>query len=187
MANTPTPRQVPCAREYMTKWHIVLHPEDDVMEAIDKLVSQRASGAAVVNEQGLLVGILTEKDCLRVLSNTAYGGIEGGTVQSYMSTVKRTVSSDTDIFLVAEAFLATNFTVLPVVDGGTLVGRIGRLDMLRAIQKLDEAIESDRAREEVRLRRMQNPRSIEELQHIVGSQRPENVAALFSQRRGEGS
>lgn len=183
MASSPKLQFVPSVRSYMTKWHIVLKPDNDIMLAIDKLVAQRASGAVVVDNDERLVGILTEKDCLRVLSNTAFGGLSGGKVENYMSTVKRTVSSTMDIFGVAEAFLDTNFTVLPVVDDGKLVGRISRPDMLRAIQELNHETLLEQRREEVQLRKLQNPRSIEELQNIVASQRPANVAALFSNQR----
>ena len=126
---------LPTARNAMTDWRLVLHPDTDLLQAIRDLVSRRAAGAPVVREDGTLVGVLTEKDCLRVLANRAYGEVHAGTVTGVMSTVKAEVTPDMDLFAVAHVFLESNFPVLPVTQNGKLVGRISRQDMLREMQR----------------------------------------------------
>lgn len=175
-------RKIPTARDCMSTWFVTLAPEMDVYEAIDVLAAKRASGAPVLDEAGELLGILTEKDCLRVMSNAAYGELAGGTVADYMSPVKVAITADMDLFSVAREFLATNFAILPVLEKGKPVGRISRQDMLRAIHQLHEAIEAEKAREEETLKTMQQPQSIDQLQRVFASGRPENIAALLSDR-----
>lgn len=176
--------KVPTARDCMSVWFVTLRPEMDVYEAIDILASKRASGAPVLDADGSLIGILTEKDCLRVMSQEAYGHLGGGTVGDYMSELKGVLTSEMDLFSVAREFLNTNFAVLPVLEDGKPVGRISRQDMLRAIQCMQRELALEKERYEVELRSMQAPISITELQRLVASQRPENLAALLSNRHG---
>jgi len=170
------------ARDVMSTWVFTLAPGADVYKAIDTLVAKRAPGAPVVDESNRLVGILTEKDCLRVLSGSAYGNLAGGHVRDYMSPVGVTVSPGMDLFSVAQLFLSTNFPSLPVLDGGKLMGTISRQDMLLGIQGLQRAIEAERVREDRRLRAMKDPRTISEMQRLVASQKREQLAAVLTHR-----
>jgi predicted transcriptional regulator len=176
--------KVPTARDCMSPTCPVVHPDMEVMDAIDMLVNKRASGAPVVDKENRLVGILTEKDCLRVLSNSVYGQIEEGPVRDYMSPVNVTVSAGMDLFAVAQVFLGSNFASLPVLEEEKLIGRISRKDMLKGIQKLQSRILLERRREESELEVMQHPRTMAEIQHMVATQKKEQLAALFSRRFG---
>lgn len=177
--------RIPTARDAVSRYMIVLRPDQDLLAAIDTLVRKRAQGAPVLNEEGELVGILTEKDCLRLLSNSAYGELAGGKVSDYMSTVKVTLTVDMDLFSVAEAFLQTNFPVLPVLERGKLIGRISRLDLLRQIKELERDIERERAQEERDRRERDDPSSIDRMQRFAGRHTPEQLAELMRNRKQE--
>ncbi len=174
--------KVPTARDCMSIWFVTLRPDMDVYEAIDILASKRASGAPVLDDEGNLIGILTEKDCLRVMSHDAYGQLAGGIVADYMSEPKGVLTADMDLFSVAREFLNTNFAVLPVLEEGKPVGRISRQDMLRGIQQLQRETALKKVKYEEELKTMQAPTSINDLQRLAASQRPENLAALLSDR-----
>ena len=174
--------RIPTARDCMSNWFVTLRPDQDLTEGLDLLVSKRASGAPVVDDTGAFVGVLTEKDCLRVMSNRALGEHSYGTVGEYMSTVKMVVDANMDIFRVAELFLETHVPVLPVMDGDKLLGRISRQDMLLAVQKLTKSMAIERKRDGETLRVNTEPRSIQDFQKLAGSAKPENLAALFSNR-----
>lgn len=178
-------KRVPIARECMAGWYVILRPDMDVYEAIDLLASKRASGAPVVDADGMLLGVLTEKDCLRVLTNSTYGELATGAVADYMSEVKHTLTPEMDLFTVAREFLATNFAVLPVLEGGKPVGRISRQNMLRTIIQMQKQIRDTKAKVEDDLRAKQRPSSITDLQRLVGSTPPEAVAALMRDRLRE--
>lgn len=177
--------KLPTARECMTQWFATLRPEMDVFEAIDILESKRAAGAPVVDDRGNLLGILTEKDCLRVLSNGAYSGLQGGMVAKYMSEPKAVLTCDMDLFTIADKFLSTNFAVLPVVENGRPVGRISRQDMLRAIQRMQRAIALEKQKGDQELQVQTNPRSIDDFLRLAAANAPQNFAPLMSDRLHE--
>lgn len=175
--------RVPTARDLVKEWYVVLRPDMDVYEAIDLLEAKRASGAPVVDKDGMLLGILTEKDCIRVLTRAAYGELAGGTVADYMSEVKNVITPEMDLFSAAREFLATNFAVLPVVENGKPVGRLSRQDMLRGIQRLEREIEKAKAQELEQVRKLQQPSmAIDDLQRLAASQSPQGLADIMRHR-----
>jgi CBS domain-containing protein len=94
----------------------------------------------VVNDHGSLVGVISEKDCLKVMLAAAYHNrpMNTGIVKDYMSTKVTTISDDKDVLDVANEFLKTNFRRYPVVNAdGKLVGQVSRRDILRAAQHLE--------------------------------------------------
>jgi len=128
---------MPNVGEFMDKSFITLTPEMDVYRAIDIMLKGNITGAAVVDNKERLVGVLSEKDCLRTLVHGAYSGLPSGKVSDFMSKEPETVHADLDIFSVADMFLNRTYRRLLVVDEEkTLVGQITRRDLLRVIQKL---------------------------------------------------
>lgn len=154
----------------------------EIYEAIDLLENKRAAGAPVVDGEGNLLGILTEKDCLRVLSSGAYQSLSSGKVSDYMSEPKSMITTDMDLFTVAKQFLDTNFAVLPVMENGKPVGRIGRQDMLRGIQQLQRQMVRDKQREEVELETQTRPKSIDQFQQLAARLEPRHLAAVMRER-----
>jgi len=126
----------PRVRDYMDKSFITLSPDMDVYQAIDILLKKGITGAGVVDKKGNLLGILSEKDCLRTLVHGAYSVLPSGVVSDYMTKDVVTISPDLDIFSTADIFFTHVFRRLLVVEGGKLVGQITRRDLLRVIQKI---------------------------------------------------
>ena len=63
------PNRIPTARDIMTRAVITFRPEASIFEAIRVLLTKHISGAPVVDADGIVVGMLSELDCLRVLSS----------------------------------------------------------------------------------------------------------------------
>jgi predicted transcriptional regulator len=164
----------------MTPVKAVVDPEMSVYEAIDMLINNDISGAPVVDRDGRVVGILTEKDCLRVLSMSHLYNLTGGKVVDFMSEVKMSLSPDTDLLTVASKFLATNFTILPVLDGETLVGRVTRRDMLRAVQQMQFVRRKAMEREKDLRKHTERPSGIEAMQNFVAASNREQIATVFA-------
>jgi CBS domain-containing protein len=91
------------------------------------------TGAPVVDDAGRLVGMLTEKDCMRLLTMGDRAEAPSGSVADYMTTDITTVTPDMDVYFAAGLFLNEAFRRLPVVEGGRLVGAITRFDLLRVV------------------------------------------------------
>jgi len=174
--------RIPTARDCMSTWFATLRPDMEIYEAIDVLENKRAAGAPVLDADGNLLGILTEKDCLRVISNAAYQSLASGTVRDYMSEPKAVVTTDMDLFMVVKQFLDTNFAVLPVIENGRPVGRISRQDMLRAIQQMQRDFQREKRKEETAFETQTKPKSIDQFQQLAGKLDPKNLAAVMRER-----
>lgn len=125
-------------RDYMTLDLVTFRPETDLFRAIDVLISQRISGAPVVDEAGHLLGLLSESDCLRGILSGSYHEEAGGSVASVMTEVVDTIAADADIVKAAEMFIHKGRRRLPVLDEGLLVGQISRRDILRAVKAYND-------------------------------------------------
>jgi CBS domain-containing protein len=98
------------------------------------LLEKRITGAPVVDKSGRLVGILTEKDCLRLVAAGVGGDMPHGTVETFMTPNPETIPPDMDIYFAAGLFLKRDFRRFLVVEDGKLVGAITRFDILRVIR-----------------------------------------------------
>jgi CBS domain-containing protein len=120
-------------RDFMMTAPLSITPETEIMRAVHLLVSEDISGLPVVDEQGMLVGILTERDCIEVALQAGYFDELGGRVEQYMTTAVETAEPDSSLMDLAELFARSPFRRCPVIDEGKLVGLICRRDILRAL------------------------------------------------------
>lgn len=120
-------------RDYMTPKPLVFKSETDVFEAIRQLIAHKITGAPVVDEQGRLLGLFSELDCMRVVASASYFEDMPGKVQDIMTTEIESVNGNTSIVELADMFARSALRQLPVVDDGRLVGVISRVDVLRAL------------------------------------------------------
>jgi len=121
-------------RDYMATDVLTVSPNAEIMHTIHLLVEKDISGVPVVDEQGRLVGILTERDCIRIALQAGYFEEVGGRVADFMTTSVHTVTPDDSLMDLAELFASSSFRRCPVVEGGRLVGLICRRDVLRALK-----------------------------------------------------
>ncbi|MCU0392789.1 MAG: CBS domain-containing protein [Thermoflexibacter sp.] len=124
--------------KYMAKDLITFRPEQDIYEVIDLMLKHKISGAPVLDASGKLIGLLSEKDCLRVMIASAYHNEPVGTrhVADYMTINVAVITPDKDVLDVANMFLNSNYRRFPVVENGKLLGQVSRRDILRAAKDL---------------------------------------------------
>ncbi len=131
--------EIPTAAHVMTRDVVTLRPDTSLICAMRTLVEHRISGAPVIDEEGRLRGILTEYDCLRVLTSGQFSQDnydERARVASVMTTAVEAVPPELDLFSLAHKFLERRIRRLPVVAGDRLVGLVSRRDVLRGFEMM---------------------------------------------------
>ena len=127
---------LPTVRTYMDPEHHAVREQDPILDAIRVLIREGITGAPVVDEQGKVTGILTEFECLRILTKgDPMADIPRGKVVDYMKRDLQTVKPDMDIYYVAGLFLASGFRRFVVLEGDRLVGVITRKDILKVVER----------------------------------------------------
>ncbi len=126
-------------KDYMARTLVTFKPETDVLDAVQVLVKQRIAGAPVVDDEGNLIGMLSELDCMKIALHAGYHGDWGGPVSDFMTHGVKTVDAEMSIVDLAQTFVNTNFRRFPVLSNNRLVGQISRRDVLRALGELAKA------------------------------------------------
>lgn len=120
---------------------LTLNPKKNIFEAIKFLLDNKISGAPVVDDGNQLLGLISEKDCLKLMAKGLDNNIPKVNVADFMTTKVDTILPEMDIYFAAGIFIKNTYRRFPVVDkNGKLVGQISRRDILRAIH---ENIKSD--------------------------------------------
>jgi len=142
-------------KEIMTKEIVSVKPEDNAKEALDLLFKMEISGLPVINAQGKLVGMFTEKD---VLSHTLPSYIEkvgrfvyeenpksiknkfqdlsNLSVSQLMRREVITIDEETSLCEVARIMLTQKIRRIPVLDKEKrVVGIVAREDIVKSYAK----------------------------------------------------
>jgi CBS domain-containing protein len=114
---------------------ITVTPESEMTRLVQLLVEKDISGVVVVSEDAEVVGIVTERDCIAVMTSSGYFDQLGGPTRDFMSTPVITVSPDDNLIDIAVRMTNSKYRRYPVVQNGRLIGIISRRDVLRALGK----------------------------------------------------
>lgn len=120
--------------DYMTKKLITFKPEQSVLDVMEILIKKRISGGPVVNDKGELLGIISEGDCMKQISESRYFNMPMGdsTVEHHMVKEVETIDANMNIFDVSNKFLKSRRRRFPILENGKLVGQISQKDVLKA-------------------------------------------------------
>lgn len=142
-------------RDLMSSDVVSVGPGASLKEAARTMIEAGVSGLPVVDDDGQLVGIITESDfvlgeagrrgeeragLLRFFLNRQGVPSEEQTVGHVMTRDVVTVAPDRDHTEAARLMDREAVKRLPVIDSGRLVGIVSRADMLRAFNRSDEDI-----------------------------------------------
>ncbi len=124
--------------DYMTRNLTTFKPEQSVLEVIEILLKKRISGGPVVNDKNELVGIISEGDCMKQLSDCRYHNhpMEDVKVKQHMITNVDTIDGEMNVLDAANKFLESKHRRFPIIENGKLVGQISQRDVLNAAMKL---------------------------------------------------
>ena len=125
-------------KDYMTTNLITFKPDQSVEDVIDSLIKNRISGGPVVNNNNELIGIISEGDCIKQISESRYYNmpLNNNSVEKHMVTNVETIDGNMNIFDAASKFLESKRRRFPIVEHGKLIGQISQKDILKAALKL---------------------------------------------------
>ena len=117
---------------------ITFTPNQSVMEVMNTLIKKKISGGPVVNDKKELIGIISEGDCMKQISNSRYYNqpLENMTVEHHMATDVETIDGDMNVFDAADKFLSSRRRRFPIIQHGKLIGLISQKDILKAAIEL---------------------------------------------------
>lgn len=124
--------------DYMTKKLVTFTTEQSILEVMEQFTKYNISGGPVLDDNGFLVGIISEADCMKTISESRYFNqpILDKSVEKFMTKEVETIPHDISIFDAAGIFDKHNRRRLPVMKDGLLVGQISRKDIVVAALKL---------------------------------------------------
>lgn len=124
--------------DYMTKKLVKFAPDQSILEVMEAFAKYKISGGPVMDNNGFLVGIISEADCMKQISESRYFNqpILDKSVERFMTKNVETIPHDMSIFDAAGVFDRHNRRRLPVMKDGLLVGQISRKDIVVAALKL---------------------------------------------------
>ena len=146
------------AQDIMTKEVITVAPDTPVGKLAGLLWGKKISGAPVVDEEGKLVGVVTESDLIEqtkkfhiptvisILDSVIFlesakkieneiNKMTGATVKDICAAAPVSVNEETPLDEIATIMAEKKIHTLPVVRGGKLVGVVGKSDIIRTLAK----------------------------------------------------
>jgi CBS domain-containing protein len=139
-AADPNDKQYETIEKYMVPLSniVTFNPDQPIQDVISIIIKKKIAGAPVLDDQQHLVGMISEKDCLRLIVDQAYYNMPAETrkVSDYMTAKVQTMSPKTNIVEAAMEFLNSPIRRFPIVENGMLIGQVSRRHILRAAQNL---------------------------------------------------
>lgn len=120
--------------DYMTRKLVTFKADQPIEEVINAIIKHRISGGPVVNDKHELIGVISEGDCIKEISESRYHNMpmNNHTVENYMVKDVETIDGNMNIFDAANKFLESKRRRFPIVENGKLVGQISQKDILKA-------------------------------------------------------
>jgi CBS domain-containing protein len=114
----------------MTTNVISVKKDTPIGKAMEILVAKNITGLPVVDDDMSLIGIITEKDVLGLLSDLEN---DSGIVEDFMTNDVVSFDQNVDVIAICEYLVNANFRRVPIVSEGKLVGIISRRDIMKYI------------------------------------------------------
>ena len=120
--------------DVMTTQLVLFTPKQSIHEVMQSFIKYRISGGPVVDHKGILIGVISEADCMKEISDSRYFNmpILDKSVGHFMTEKVDTIESNMSIFDAAAKFSKASRRRYPVLEKGRLVGQVSRKDIVIA-------------------------------------------------------
>jgi CBS domain-containing protein len=105
---------------------------------MELFLKHKISGGCVVDEDNKLLGVISEGDCMKHISDSRYYNMpmDNNLVEKRMTCNAMTIDADMNVLDAAKIFIENRFRRFPIVKNGELVGQLSQSDVLRAALNL---------------------------------------------------
>jgi CBS domain-containing protein len=117
-------------KEIMSPDVVTVKPDTPLAQVVEVLVDNDITGVPVVDDDGTLLGVITEKDVLGLLAQPETGE---GPARDYMTTDVVHFDQEEDLIAICESLVNNRFRRVPILSDGKLVGIISRRDVIKYI------------------------------------------------------
>jgi len=125
------------AKDIMTKDVVSVRRETPILEAVELLIQNEITGMPVVEDDMTLVGILTEKDALRLFYT--HKDEKNKTVGDFMTEPAVHYNEDESLQAVCDFMMINYFRRVPVTSKeGKVVGILSRPDVIAHVLQLSQ-------------------------------------------------
>ncbi len=114
----------------MTTDIVAVKKQTPINRVIEILLKENITGLPVVNDDMTLVGIISEKDVLTLLSDLKD---ESARVEDFMTEDVVSFDQEEDLIAICECLTKNNFRRVPITSHGKLTGIISRKDLIKYI------------------------------------------------------
>lgn len=124
--------------DYMKTDLITFREDQTIYEVMELLMKHQISGGCVVNEKNELLGVISEGDCMKHISDSRYYNMpmDNYKVENRMTCNVTTIDAEMNVLDAAKKFIEHRFRRFPIVRDGKLVGQITQRDVLQAALNL---------------------------------------------------
>lgn len=125
--------------EVMTLAPTCVRPGDSVLELVRTFHAKQFRHLPVTDDDGRLVGIVSDRDVVRCFGPTAYpdeSQLAALRAEAVMSRDVITIDADEPIASAIDLMHEQGFSSLPVVRDGRLVGIVTTSDLMRLLRRL---------------------------------------------------
>jgi len=120
-------------KDVMTERVFVVGPDATIDQAISLLLDHRVSGLPVVDDEGLLLGVITEFDIIDLVYNA---DIETSIVSDHMTKEVNSLDITASLDDAANIFCNDSVRRIPIVQDGRLAGVLSRHDLISFVRKV---------------------------------------------------
>jgi CBS domain-containing protein len=124
------------ARDLMRRDVYTVRESSTVDDLAEMLMREHIHGAPVLDEAGVLVGVVTQQDMFFATATVKNGGDrrpDALRVRDIMTSPAVAATEDTDVRNLCRMMHRLRIHRIPIVEGGKLTGIVSSLDVCRAV------------------------------------------------------
>jgi CBS domain-containing protein len=118
----------------LTRTVVVIARPDDPLIDVASRMRFNDTGAAIVVDEGAVVGLITERELVQAIADSA--NLDRTRVSDYMSAAPEIIAPEVDTVVAATLMARKDVAHLPVVDNGLLAGVVSQRDLVTEMLSL---------------------------------------------------